>query len=235
VSPLRVSFQGVAGAFGEDAIARHWGNEAIAVPARTFRETVELAVNGTADLAVLPSWNTSIGTIDAAMHVLEAHSRELAVEGEVILPVRHHLLALPGTAMEDVRYVGSHPAALAQCQRFLEANPQMTKLSAFDTAGAAMELAALGKVPTTVGAAAGGTPDDEREAWHGAVPAAGPRSLAVIASERASATYGLVPLVRDVQDDAGNHTCFVILRPAIPRARTDIARQLRSATREVCA
>jgi prephenate dehydratase len=230
-----VSFQGVAGAFGEDAIARHWGNQAIAVPARTFRETVEFAVSGTTDMAVLPCWNTRIGTIDAAMHVLEVHSRELAVDGEVMLPVRHHLLALPGTAMEDVRYVGSHPAALAQCQHFLEKHPRMTKLSAFDTAGAAMELAALGEVPTSVGAATGGTPDDGREAWYREVPAAGPRSLAVIASERAAVAYGLVTLARDVQDDAGNHTCFVILRPAVPRTCTDIAGQIRDATREVCA
>ncbi len=67
----------------------------------------------------------------------------LSVVGEVLLPVRHQLLALPGVARSEVRSVASHRQALAQCEAYL-ARTGWTVVVADDTAGAARQLAESG-------------------------------------------------------------------------------------------
>jgi prephenate dehydratase len=105
----------------------------------------------------------------------------LAVVGELLLPIRHHLLVLPGVAIDDVEWVASHWQALSQCERFLTGRGWEIVPSA-DTAGAARELAARGD----------------------------PHAAAV-ASERAAARYSLEIVARDIQDSPHNVTRFAIL------------------------
>ena len=66
---------------------------------------------------------------------------ELPIVGEVELPVVHHLLALPGVALGDVRRVYSHPQALAQCERFLRTLTGVEIIATYDTAGSAKMVA----------------------------------------------------------------------------------------------
>lgn len=226
MSSLRVSYQGVAGAFSEEAIALEWNGEATPVPARTFSDAIEFTLNGSADIALIPCWNSAIGSVAPAIEALGAHAHLLSVQGEVILPIRQHLLALPGTSVDNVRYVGSHPAALAQCTGLFRENPYMTAHHAFDTAGAAQELAMLG---VRQGAGdrgsmpAGGKPglDGEQDGipaglsgWYRDLPDVRHGSLAVIAGSRAAKIHGLVMLRNDVHDDVRNKTCFLIMRPS---------------------
>ncbi len=60
-----------------------------------------------------------------------------AIVGEVELPVIHSLLALPGTTIEQVRQIYSHPQALAQCDRFLRSLAGVEVVATYDTAGSA--------------------------------------------------------------------------------------------------
>ena len=66
---------------------------------------------------MLPIENSIGGSIHRNFDLLQQH--ELPIVAEVEVPVVHHLLALPGTTMENVRRIYSHPQALAQCERFL--------------------------------------------------------------------------------------------------------------------
>ena len=66
---------------------------------------------------VLPIENSIGGSIHRNFDLLLEH--KVPIVGEVELPVVHHLLALPGTTLERVRRVYSHPQGLAQCDRFL--------------------------------------------------------------------------------------------------------------------
>ena len=109
--------------------------------------------------------------------------RPLAICGEVAVPVVHCLLARPGTRLEDVRRVYSHPQALAQCEGFLR-GLGVEAVAVYDTAGGARALA-----EGTDGAAA------------------------AIASERAAALYGLEVLARGIQDAPDNTTRFYVLGP----------------------
>lgn len=197
----RVAYQGEPGAYGELAVRQRWADAATALGVATFAHAVALLRAGRVDAIVLPLRNTTIGPIHDAEAALAPHADELRVVGEIVVPVRHALIALPGATRDSIRAVGSHPAALAQCARFLGARPHVTTHEAFDTAGAARQLAAL----------VGGAPRGLSTPWYAEVPNASPECLAAIASESAAERHGLVVLARDVQDRADNATHFVVV------------------------
>jgi prephenate dehydratase len=184
-----VAYQGEPGAFGEEAILGAFGGGAVeAIPVSTFSAVCDAVEFGTADAGVLPLENSLAGTVGDALDALADGS--LVVIGEVLVPIRHHLLVLPGVTLDEVEWVASHWQALAQCRRFL-ADRGWEVVPAADTAGAARELAARG---------------DKR--------------AAAVASERAAETYGLEVAARDIADSPHNVTRFAVLsRPgdgAIP-------------------
>ena len=195
---MRISFQGEPGAFGDIAIQQHWSGEAESVSAPSFGATLDLVTSGECAMAVLPVWNTTIG--DVAEAVAAARERDGVLEacGEVTMPVRHALIALPGASLESVRWVGSHFAALGQCARFLTEHPAYTAIKAFDTAGAVRELSTFG---------AGASPST----WFAQLNAEASQ-LASIAHAGAAARYGLQVLQDAIQDDPQNATRFNILR-----------------------
>jgi len=188
----RVAFQGELGAYGDEAIARHWSGAATAVPMRSFDDVVNAVIGGEAESGVLPCWNSVVGAVHDGRRALErAREQGLRAAGEIEVPVHHQLLANPGTTLDDVIVVASHPVALAQCRRFLSAHPLMMTCPVYDTAGAARDLARTG------------------------VP-----GHAAIASRAAGERYGLVVLAADIQDVAHNVTRFsVIARDAQGRER----------------
>lgn len=179
---MKVAYQGEPGAYGEEAVIGYFGaDEAEPMPLPTFSAVCHAVLGGSAVAAMLPIENSIAGSVGEAVDALiRSH---LAVVGEVLLPVRHQLLALPGAFPVDVRSVASHRQALAQCEDYL-ASSGWTVVVAEDTAGAARELAESGD-----------------------------RSRAVIASSRAAERYGLEVLDRDIQDGDGNTTRFVVAVP----------------------
>lgn len=201
-SYLRVAFQGELGAFGDAAIRSRWGSAASPVPARSFDEVVALVATGAVESAVLPVWNSTIGPIAPALAALERAAAPLASVGEIDLPVRHALLGLAGATLDELRAVGSHPAALGQCARWLAARPRITARRAYDTAGAARELSRLGS----------GAPDESGALpWYAGLTSVAPTQLAAIASAAAAERYGLVVLADAVQDDPTNLTRFRVV------------------------
>ncbi len=113
---MLIAFQGETGAYSEAAGAKFDPSGTfLACPA--FEDVFAAVDSGQAACGVLPIENSIGGTIHRNYDLLVAH--ELQIVGEVELPVRHSLLALPGTKLEDLTQVYSHPQALAQCDRFL--------------------------------------------------------------------------------------------------------------------
>jgi prephenate dehydratase len=175
-----VAYQGEPGAFGEEAIIGYFGADAVEpVPMSTFPAVCDAVEFGSADAGVLPLENSLAGTVGDALDALADGS--LTVVGELLLPVRHHLLVLPGVALAEVEWVASHWQALSQCERFL-AGRGWEIVPAADTAGAARELASRGD-----------------------------RKAAAVASERAATRYGLEIAARDIQDSSDNVTRFAVL------------------------
>lgn len=138
--PVRVSYQGVPGAFSEEAaLGFAPGAQAIGYP--TFQEAFSAAAAGEADYACLPVENSIAGSINQTYDLLT--DSDLNVVAERIVRVHHNLLVRPGVRLEDVKRVYSHPQALAQCAGFIREHG-FEAVTDFDTAGAAMLLAQNG-------------------------------------------------------------------------------------------
>lgn len=202
----RVAYQGEPGAYGEMAIVREWGGLAAAVGAPSFPDTLSLLGRGRADFAVIPVWNSTIGDIHDTRVLLAHHAPRIETVAELTVPVVHCLLGLPGAALTTVRYVGSHPTALAQCRGLFAIRRGLQPCIAHDTAGAARELAALGDNGFASPSRNGAT------AWFEPYRSSDPTALAVIASASAARLYRLDVLVESVQDQPTNTTRFVIVR-----------------------
>ncbi len=183
---LLAAFQGAPGAFSEEALRTYFEAEGLPhqvepLPCRSFTEVVAAVQEGRADYGVLPVENTLAGSVTGSYDAL-AEGR-LSVIGEVIRPIRHCLLGLPGTRVEDLRRIVSHPVALAQCTRFLSSHPKAESIAVYDTAGGAMQVAE------------GGDP-----------------TMAAVASRGAGERYGLQVLAADIQDRDDNQTRFYIVQ-----------------------
>lgn len=105
----------------------------------------------------------------------------LQIIGEHYQRINHHLLGLQGARIRDITHVHSHIHALNQC-RVLIRELGLEAVVHVDTAGAAAEVAAKGD-----------------------------KTQAVIASELAGATYGLVSLRANIEDAEHNTTRFLIM------------------------
>ena len=132
-----VAYQGVPGAFGEEAAAQVEGAAEL-LPCATFADVVEAVERGAADRGVLPVANSLAGDVDGVADLIAASS--LRVAASLPVAVRLHLLARPGASLQSIDTVVSHPMALRQCSRFL-ADLDATSVEAANTAVAARSIA----------------------------------------------------------------------------------------------
>ena len=88
---------------------------------------------GGVELAVLPFENTLHGSV--AEHYDLLLGSAVTLVGEILVRVRHHVIAPPGVRLTDVRRVLSHPVALSQCRGWLRAHPEIAAEPFYDTAG----------------------------------------------------------------------------------------------------
>jgi prephenate dehydratase len=174
---MTVVYPGEEGAYAAEAGARMYPDAEL-VACRSFAEVVRSVGRGEAGCGVLPIENSLAGVIPETYDLL-AHA-PLAIVSETVIAVPHCLVGLAGTNIDGLRRVHSHPAALAQCRRFLSSLPDAQPEVAPSTAGAARRVAE-----------------------------AGDRGQAAISSRRAAARFGLTVLLNDVSDHAENYTRFV--------------------------
>jgi prephenate dehydratase len=173
-----IAFQGAAGAYS-DLACRTAAPDYDTLPCLAFEDVFAAVREQRAELAMLPIENSVAGRVADVHHLLPDGG--LTIIGEHYHPVVHHLLALPGTRLEDIKAVHSHVQALAQCRRWLRERGLQPIIKA-DTAGSAAEVAHLGD-PT----------------------------IAAIASELAGKLYGLQSLAADIADLRDNTTRFLLL------------------------
>ena len=181
VARPRVAFQGEHGAFSEDAAFKLLGPDIELVPRRTFTELFRSLDEGVANYILAPVENSLIGTIHSSVQLLQETS--LAISGDVVIPIQQNLIGCRGALFEEIEAVESHPAALAQCERFFVANPGISKIESEDTAGSVARIVTLGD-----------------------------RKRAAIAGRRAADLYGGSILKEDVQDRPDNYTRFLLLQ-----------------------
>ncbi|MBO7061572.1 prephenate dehydratase [Fibrobacter sp.] len=146
----KIAFQGRRGAYSESAAYHLFGNDIEVIPMDTFEQIFQGIETGAVDGGAIPIENSTAGSIYDNYDLL--YKWRHPIVGEVKLQISHSLCALPGTKLEDIKEVLSHPQGLAQCSRFFGRNPNIKSTAFYDTAGSAEEVAKRGD--KTVGAIA---------------------------------------------------------------------------------
>jgi prephenate dehydratase len=179
---IRVAFQGERGAFSEEAAVKLLGEDIQLVPRPTFESLFGAIDDGAADYVLAPVENSLAGSVHRSYDLLLESI--LNISAEVVIPIRHYLIGCADASFDGLRTVESHPVALAQCERFFAAHPQLQRIATEDTAGSVAKVVELGD-PTR----------------------------AAIAGIRAAKIYGGKVLRKNLEDHDENYTRFVLLTP----------------------
>jgi prephenate dehydratase len=198
----QVAFPGEPGAFAEEAVLAFFG-DADATPVRSWRAVFEAVRDRRADAGVVAIESSLAGSIRETYDLLnEFFDDGVRIVGEVSVPVRLALLAMPGQSIGAIERVYSHAQALAQADEFLRGRDWQV-MTSYNTAGAARTIAEAGE-----------------------------RGAGAIASPRVAALYGLEVLASDVQTGEDNRTRFAVLglERAGEVARPEVAHASRKTT-----
>src|SRR4029450_4266772 len=132
-----VAYQGEVGAFSEEgALALFPDAEHRPLP--SIRQVFEAVEGGRAGWGLGPMDNSQAGSINETYDLFLRHGLHLV--GETVVRVDHCLLALRGSALDELDEVMSHPQAIAQSEEFLSAL-EVTVRAEYNTAGAAKRIA----------------------------------------------------------------------------------------------
>jgi prephenate dehydratase len=183
---MKIGIQGELGSFSHEA-AEAMLPRAKVIPCARSLDVFDRVAGGSVDGAVIPIENSLAGSV--AEHFDLLLGREVHIVGEFRLRIVHNLIALPGTKINDVRRVFSHPVALDQCRDLFARNKKLEPVPFYDTAGSVKHIMA----ERTAGAAA-------------------------IASRRAALVYGAKILKAGIEDDKKNFTRFFFIRRGKPLA-----------------
>ena len=176
----RVVFPGAEGAYTQEAMLEFFGKGVNCFHVDTFRDAMCAIEEGSADFAVLPIENSTAGIVNEIYDMLVEF--ENYIVGEQIIKIEHCLMALPGTGLEDIKTVYSHPQSLMQSSKYLREHSSWRQIGMDNNAFAARKVA-----------------ED------------GDRTQAAIAGFHAAETYGLEILEKGVNRSSANSTRFIIV------------------------
>lgn len=175
---LKVGYQGNHGTFSEIAALRYFADRPfIQKGYSNFTDILNDCDSGELDYALLPVENTTTGIIARTYDLFQKH--HVHAVGEINVPIHDDLIVLPGTAIEDIREVYSHPEAISQCSRFFSEHPQMKPVYYQDTAKSVEYIKSCGR-----------------------------KEKAALASSRAAEYYEMESLQKNVQNSMTNITRF---------------------------
>ena len=180
ISHARVVFQGVEGAYSFAAMRTFFDDTIESSHVETWKEAMQMVADREADYGVLPIENSTAGSVSDIYDLMVEFPNYIV--GEQIIRVEHTLMGLPGSSLEDIRTVFSHPQGLAQCREYLEGHPAWKQEKVLNTAMAAEKVARDGD-----------------------------RTQAAIASRYAAEHFGLKILEEGCLSGATNATRFIII------------------------
>lgn len=175
-----VAFQGSPGAYSEEAAYKYFSSSVTVKPCETLADVFDAVEAGQAQSGIIPIENSLEGNVGQTYDLLL--DTELNVCGETELRVVHCLIAHPGTKLEDIKKIYSHPQALGQCQAFIK-HLDCDRIPANDTAGSVKMIKEKGLL-----------------------------DAAAIASARAAEIYGMQILASEIEDNPYNYTRFLVIK-----------------------
>ncbi len=177
---MKVAIQGELGSFSHEAAERMLPRCTV-VPCARSAEVFDRVERESVGAAVVPIENTLAGTV--AEHADLMLTRGVFIQGEYLLRIVHNVIAMPGTKLQSLRRVLSHPVALDQCRDFFRRHPKIEAVPFYDTAGSVKHVMQK-HLEDTAG----------------------------IAGRQAAREYSARILQTSVEDDKGNFTRFFLIR-----------------------
>lgn len=178
---LKIGIQGIKASFHDMATRAYFPDQEIElVEIRDFRTQAEAVAREEVDYAVMAIENTIAGSILPNYGFIEEYG--LKILGEEYLRISMQLMALPGTTLNEITEVISHPMALRQSMKFLREYPNWKISEVADTALSARDI-------------------KEKNM----------RGVAAIAGSLAAEVYGLDIIAPDIETNKQNYTRFLIL------------------------
>lgn len=177
---IRVVYQGLEGAYSHAAALSYFGEEVNAYHVPMFEDAMKAVQDGEADYAVIPIENSSAGAVIDTYDLMIKYDNTIVAE--ILLPINHALLGVPGACIEDIKTVYSHPQSLMQCSEYLNSNRQWRQISMPNNAVAAKKV----------------TDDQDK-------------TQAAVAGVTAGRLYGLNVLKECINHNKDNTTRFVVL------------------------
>ncbi|THB62821.1 MAG: prephenate dehydratase [Spirochaetaceae bacterium] len=177
-----VAYQGERGAYSEMAMRRYFGQTPVeSLPCASFHEVFVAVLEQRCTWGIVPLENSLAGSVHENYDHF-AQFPDITIAGEIQIRIEHALIAKPGTRLEQIRRVFSHPQGLAQCSRFLQQYPSWERVPFYDTAGSVQHIA---KSETS--------------------------DVAAIAGAAAADVYGLQVLRNGIENNPLNFTRFALI------------------------
>ncbi|WP_339659838.1 prephenate dehydratase [uncultured Polaribacter sp.] len=186
-----IAIQGAQGSNHHKVACDFYGESVKLIECMSFDILVDALLDTSADLGVMALENTIAGSIIPNYALIDKNN--LHIIGEEYLNIHHHLMALEGQSIEDIKEVWSHPMALLQCKEFFKKYPHIKLVEDVDTAEVAKRIAKQNLV-----------------------------GIAAIAPKIAAEIFKLVVLEDEIQTIKDNSTRFVIVQTAKPEVDEDV-------------
>jgi len=177
----KIAIQGILGSFHHIVANQYFGEDVVLKECLSFVEIPELINSNAVDGAVMAIENSLAGSILPNYALIDEF--DLKIQGEVHLPIHHHLMGLEGQSLNDIKEVWSHPMAILQCRKFFRQHPHIKLVEETDTAEVARQI------------------QDKKL-----------QGIAAIASKKAAEIYGLAIIENEIQTRKENYTRFFILK-----------------------
>lgn len=177
----KIAIQGIKGSFHDNVASQIFGAGYNGTYCSDFAETVRAVESNLCDYGVIAIENSLVGSILENYKLLRNAFVEII--SEEYLKIEHHLLALPGQKITDIKAVISHEMALRQCRDFMDLHKITDRRSFRDTASAIRHIG-VNRI----------------------------EGLAAIGSREAGQIYGLEILANDIQNNGKNYTRFLVIK-----------------------
>ncbi len=176
-----IAIQGIKGSYHHEVATLIFGQDVEMTECMSFDQLSNLVVKEQATAGVMALENSIAGSIIPNYALLDRH--QLHIVAEAYIKVEHQLMALPGTGIESLTEVASHPMALLQCKDFFAQYPHIKLIEDADTAHVAHRIYSTQK-----------------------------QGLGAIASKNAAHLYQLDIVAHDIHTIRNNATRFVVIK-----------------------
>ncbi len=176
---LTIAYLGPEGTHSEGAVIQHFGSSPIRSPRSTIEDVFHQVRTGSVKFGVVPVENSSEGVVNATLNSLA--DQEIRICGETHLPIHHQLASARKFKLVDTKIVASHPQALGQCSKWLDANLPNAKREATSSTAEAAKLSKTN-----------------------------PKTLCIVSSLAVN-KYKLHHYQKNIEDFSGNNTRFLVI------------------------